>query len=405
MPKIVKPLSDKEIKNAKSKDKDYKLSDGQSLYLLIQKNGTKFFRFDYKFENKRKSMSFGTYPTTSLQKARQLREDSRKLLREGLDPIREKNKTENDNLFKTIAEEWLIKMEKEWESTTSKKVINQIKNHVYPYIGNISIEKISITDILKLVDRMNQKGLHGTAKKNLSTINRIYKYAVTYNYCSHNIIADIDQKNILISTSNNHFNAITDEVELKVLMKDINYFQELYRADISTIFALKLAPYVILRPFNLRHLEWEEINFEESYIHIPASKMKTKKEFILPISTQAIKIIKAIKPYSFEKSKYIFPSPISNLKCISDATLNHALFKLGYKNRHTSHSFRSSFSTISHEKIKEHKFSSDIIESCLAHAERNKIKAAYNRESKMKYFDEKKELLQWYSDWLNSLLK
>ncbi|MGB6329852.1 MAG: integrase arm-type DNA-binding domain-containing protein [Halarcobacter sp.] len=210
MPKIVKPLTDKEIKAAKPKEKQYKLSDGQSLYLIIKPNGTKFFRFDFKFENKRKSMSFGVYPDVSLSEARKLRDNTKELLKQNINPILEKNISLEDstNTFKNISEKWLSKMKNEWVDKTYIKVENVIRNHAYPYIGNKLIEDITRTDILNIIDRMNTKGLHGSAEKMMSNFNRIYKYAVTYNYVEHNIIADIDKKNIIVSTSNNHMSAI-----------------------------------------------------------------------------------------------------------------------------------------------------------------------------------------------------
>jgi len=424
MPKIVKPLTDKEIKavkytskeeyeqlkkiaklNNKEKPKlNNKLSDGQGLYLIIKENGTKFFQFDFSFENKRKSMSFGVYPDTSLSEARALRDKTKKLLKQNINPIVEKNVSlEDNNTFKNISEKWLSKMEKEWANKTYLKVESVIRNHAYPYIGNKLIENITRSDILNIIDRMNKKGLHGSADKIVGNFNRIYKFAVTYNYTEHNIIADIDKKNIIVSTRHNHMSAITKENEIKELLEDINNFENMYKASITTIVALKLAPYVALRPYNLRALEWSEVNFEKKVLDIPGEKMKTKKDFILPLSKQAIEILKMIEPFSAHKSKYVFPSPVSNLKCLSDATLGHALKKLGYQDRHTTHGFRSTFSTITHENMKEHGFNSDIIESCLAHEEKNKIKAAYNRASKMKYFEEKKELMKWWADWLDTL--
>ena len=406
MPKVVKPLTDKEIKASKPKEKEYKLSDGQSLYLVVKTNGTKFFRFDFTFENKRKSMSFGVYPDTSLSEARTLRDKTKELLKQKINPTIDKNLSNInvDNTFKSICEKWLSRMKIEWQETTLKKVINLIENHAYPYIGNKPIETIMISDILNIIDRMNQKELFGSTEKLMGNFNRIYKFAVTYNYVKHNIIADIDKKNILISTKDNHYNAITNENETKELIQDIKAFEDLYKADITTIIALNLAPYIALRPFNLCSLQWKEINFEKEYLDIPANKMKTKKDFIMPLSKQAIEILKKIEPFSAHKSKYIFPSPTSNLKCINTATLNHSLMKLGYKNRHCTHGFRSTFSTICHEKVKEHGFNSDVIESCLAHVERNQVKASYNRSSKMKYFEEKKELMQWWADWLDNLI-
>lgn len=397
MARIVKPLTDTEIKGAKAKDKIYKLSDGQGLYLVIQKNGTKFFRFDYKFENKRKSMSFGVYPQTTLKKARELREYNRTLLHDNKDPLKVKNHEEQITTYKKIALEWLEIMKNEWQPVTYKKVHAVILNNTFD-IWDKDIKSITRVDILELIRKCEQKGIIETANRLLSNLNRIWKYAVSYDYVEHNIIADIDKKNAVKKNKVVNLPAITKKEEIKTLMSDINTFEELYNSDISTIYALKLAPYVFLRPYNLRHLEWSEVNLEEGYIDIEANKMKTKQNFVLPLSTQALEILNKVKSYSYGNSRYVFPSPITKLKAISDATLNHALQKMGYKSRHTSHGFRAMFSTTAHEHIKEHGFHSDIIEACLAHVETNKVKAAYNRESKMKYFDDKKELVQWYAN-------
>ncbi|NLN13288.1 MAG: integrase arm-type DNA-binding domain-containing protein, partial [Arcobacter skirrowii] len=334
MPKIVKPLTDKEIKASKPKEKDYKLSDGQSLYLVVKTNGTKFFRYDFTFENKRKSLSFGVYPGISLSEARSLRDNAKELLKQNINPIFEKkssNNIDDTNTFKNISEKWLLRMKNDWVDSTFVKVVNVLENHAYPYIGNKNIKDITRTDILNIIDKMNKKSLFGSAEKLISNFNRIYKFAVTYNYVEHNIVADIDKKNIIVSTRHNHYPAITKEDEIKDLINDIKSFEELFKADFTTIIALKLAPLVALRPYNLCSLAWSEINFEKEYLDIPGSKMKTKKDFVLPLSEQALEIINAIKPFSYHKSKYVFPSPTSNLKNINDATINHALKKLGYK--------------------------------------------------------------------------
>ena len=283
MPKVVKPLTDKEIKASKAKEKEYKLSDGQSLYLVVKTNGTKFFRYDFTFEKKRKSMSFGIYPDISLAEARILKDKAKELLKQNINPIVEKNSSNNTddiNTFKNTAEKWLLRMKNDWVDNTFIKVVNVLENHAYPYVGNKAIKDITRTDILNIIDRMNKKGLFGSAEKLISNINRIYKFAVTYNYVEHNIVADIDKKNIIISTRHNHYPAITNEDEIKELINDIQSFEDLFKADITTIVALKLAPLVALRPSNLCSLEWSEINFEKEYLDIAANKMKTKKDFI-----------------------------------------------------------------------------------------------------------------------------
>lgn len=150
---------------------------------------------------------------------------------------------------------------------------------------------------------------------------------------------------------------------------------------------------------------WDDLDLDKGIWAIPKEKMKMKVDFVCPLPIQAIKILKQIEPFSKHRSKYVFPSPYKNDRGVSGATLSNTLNKLGYQDKHTFHGFRSMFSTITHELYKEHGFHSDIIEACLAHKEKNKIKAAYNRESKYKYFEEKKELVQWYADWLDKLKK
>jgi Fe-S cluster assembly iron-binding protein IscA len=166
MPKVVKPLTDKEIKASKAKEKEYKLSDGQSLYLVVKTNGTKFFRYDFTFEKKRKSMSFGIYPDISLAEARSLKDKAKELLKQNINPIVEKNSSNNvdeTNIFKNIAEKWLSRMKNDWVDNTFIKVVNVLENHAYPYIGNKSIKDITRTDILNIIDRMNKKSLFGSA--------------------------------------------------------------------------------------------------------------------------------------------------------------------------------------------------------------------------------------------------
>ena len=409
MPKITTPLTDKEIKNSKlainkktGKTVQNKLSDGQGLCLIVPMNGSKYFRFDYSFNGKRKSISFGTYPTTSLKEARDKRADAKELIKNGIDPSIDKQKVKNiDKTFKEVTNIWLEIQKKRWGAGTYKNAVENMNNNAIVHIGNKALKDVTRLDILDLLQKMADRDVYELQRRILNLLNRIYKYAVTYNIVDHNIIADIDTQNILNLPKRKHFSAITNEDEIKQLMIDIKDYRNTFKGDVSTYYALNLAPYVFTRPYNLRFAQWDEIDLEKGIWDIPGSKMKTGKDFIIPLSEQAINIIKEILPYSKHKSKFIFPSPTSNVKPLSENTLNMALKRMGYKDRMTSHGFRSMFSTIAHEKIKEHGFFSDIIELSLAHEEKNKVKAAYNRENKMKYFDERKELLQWWADWLD----
>lgn len=179
--------------------------------------------------------------------------------------------------------------------------------------------------------------------------------------------------------------------------------EEKYKCDISVIFIFKIIPYVFVRSENIRLMRWKELDLEKGVWEIPQERMKTNVDFVCPLPKQAIELIKQIEPYSRHRSEFVFPSRQRKDIGVSGATLSANLNKLGYQDRHTFHGFRSMFSTIAYEYYKEHGFHSDIIESCLAHKEKNRVKAAYNRESKYKYFEEKKELMQWWADWLDKI--
>ncbi|WP_044418526.1 tyrosine-type recombinase/integrase [Halarcobacter anaerophilus] len=403
MPKITKPLTDTEIKKAKPKDKAYKLSDGQSMYLVVQKNGTKFFRFDFSFANKRQSMSFGIYPDISLKEARQKREHAKEKIKKGINPIDfKKADYKLENNLKYITDKWLEHNKPSWAEKTYEKIKNNLYNNLLISIGTKNMKDITRLDIINVVKVVEQRGAFEVATRLLNYIERIYKYAITYNYAGveHNIVADIEKRNVINKPKVKHHKAIIKEEELKKLLIDIKEYKNDFRATISTIYALQLAPYVAFRPYNIRFLEWEEINWENRQIEISGDKMKAKKDFIMPLSTQAYEILREAE--QFRSSKYVFPSQITNSKPISENTLNQAIKRMGYTNM-TSHGFRSTFSTNAHEKIYIHNFNSDIIETALAHEQENRIKAAYNRDSRTKYLNERRELMQWWADWLDNL--
>lgn len=405
MPRIVKPTTDTEIKNSKPKEKDYKISDGQGLYLLIKKSGSKIWRFDFSYGGKRQSMSFGSYPLVSLKTARMKRDEAREQLANNKNPIAEKKslKSSEKITLNIVIKEWLELRQKSASSgtiTSNKRILKNLTN----FLGNFSIKDIKRSDIIKQLQKVQDKGKIETAHRLYSLINKVYMYAVTNEYVTHNIIADIDKKIILVPKNNdNHHPAITNPVEVKKLLLDLDRIGTELKSDISTIHIFKILPYVFVRSDNLRLMEWNELDLDNSVWCIPKEKMKTRIDFVCPLPIQAIRIIEDIKPYSFHRSKFVFPSPLKKDRGVAGSTLSTTLNNLGYKDKHCVHGFRSIFSTNAHELRKEHTFDSEIIELCLAHKEKNRVKSAYDRASKYKYIEEKKELLQWYADWLDKI--
>ncbi len=407
MPKISKPLTTTEIKKFKPKDKQYKKPDGRGLWLVVRPTGGKYWRYDFKYGGKNLSMSFGVYPGVGLKEAREKREAARELLSKNINPISEKRikKASESLTLQNVIDEW-IDLRKKSSSTATITQNKRILKNITDWLGNIAIKDINRADIISALEKLQSRGVIETAHRLLSLINKIYMFAVTKEYIEHNIIADIDKKSVLIpNQKDTHLAAITEPKDIKQLLLDINSIGEKLKSDISTIFIFKLIPYVFVRSENIRLMCWDDINLEKGVWEIPKEKMKMKVDFVCPLPKQAIDILKQIEPFSRHRSRFVFPSPYKNDRGVSGATLSDTLNKLGYQNKHTFHGFRSMFSTIAHELYKEHGFHSDIIESCLAHKEKNKVKAAYNRESKYKYFDEKKELIQWYADWLDRLIE
>jgi integrase len=405
MKRTSKKLTELELKKAQIREKDYNLSDGDGLYFIVRKNGSKFFRLDFRYGGKRLSMSLGVYPQTSLKEARDKTADAKKLLENNINPISEKklNKITEEITLNFVIDKWL-EIRKLNSSEATWKTNQRILKNVTDKIGNIAIKDIERKDYIEIILNVQKKGRIETGLRILSLVFKVYQFAVTNGYVEHNIIVDIDKKATLLKNKEKHLPALTEKEDIKQLLKDINSIEDRFRSDISTIFIFKLIPYVFVRSENIRLMCWDDLDLEKGLWAIPKEKMKMNVDFVCPLPKQAIKLIKEIEPYTRHRSKFVFPSPQKSDRGVTGSTLSDTLNRLGYQNRHCFHGFRSIFSTIAHELYKEHGFHSDIIEACLAHKEKNRVKASYNRESKFKYFDEKKELIQWWADWLDNLI-
>lgn len=401
MPKSIAPLSEALIRTSKRKDKDYKLYDGSGLALLIyaNENRQKLWLFDYSFKNKRKSISFGTYPQVSLSEARKKRVEAKDKISAGTDPSeerKEKKVTQNPT-FRDIAEKWLLLHKDKITNNTYVRKNGWLKNHIFPLFGDKDFLTIKRIDIINLLQSLQMQGIAETADRISNMLNSIWRYAAMLKIVEHNIIATIDKKIILPPRQKNHYPTITDPKEIGKLL----YAIDGYKGDINTKLALVLSPYVFLRSYNIRALEWKEVDFEKREIRIPSHKMKMKAPHIISLTNRTIEILKQAYTISAHCSIYVFPSSISNLKIMSENTLNQALRRLGYaKEEIVYHGFRAMASTIMHEKISDHGIHSDAIERQLAHAERSGVKAAYNHAE---YLKERKILMQWWSEHLDQL--
>ncbi|MDL0088511.1 tyrosine-type recombinase/integrase [Campylobacter gastrosuis] len=396
MPKINTPLSDAKIRTLKAKDKIYKISDGGSLYLFIHPDGKKHFAFEYKspITNKTRRLAIGYYPDTTLAYARTKRTELIRQIQNGEDPLISKKASKNT--LKEVILKWLDIKSASIEPSYLKKQILIANKHIFPYLGDMAMDKITAVQIIDTLKIIERAGTIETIKRVFMLLSQTYKYAVSYQLAPHNITADINFKYTFKAKKEKHFPTLTSPKEIKILLDLV----KTYSGDIKTKTALKLAIYTAMRPFNIRHASWDEFDLKNGIWQVPAQKMKMKEAFMLPLSTQVITLLDEYKKFSTHN--YLFAG-LTPLRPMSENTMNAALRRLGYtKDELVSHGFRAMFSTAANELRNEHKISADIIERCLAHKDRDKVRSAYNRASNLK---EMRQLMQWWADYLDDLSK
>jgi integrase len=360
----------------------------------------------------------GIYPTVSLSAARAKREEIKKMIAEGVDPSEERKAKKNElkqqqeksqNTLYNIAQKWLDSYKDQVSGNYHTKIGRMLDLHVFPkyklkngqtlYLKDTPIEDVTRLEIIDLLEAIKDKGVTDTPRRVAMLLNKIFKYAVTHEYAPHNIMADIELMVVLGKHTKKHYPTFTKTKEIRGLLKSIDG----YDGDYFTKMALKVLPYVFVRSYNIRHMEWQEIDFKAQEWIIPAHKMKTKTEFILPLPHQVMELLEEVRENSLS-TKYVFPSFRSDGKPLSDNTLISALRRMGYsKEEFVPHSFRAMFSTIAYEyaNIKGgHGYTGEVIEACLAHKEPNKIKEAYNRSN---YKEPMRGLMQWYADYLEGV--
>lgn len=406
MPRVVTPLNDKEIKALKPKEKAYTKSDGQGLQLLIKIDGSKLWEFIFTSPtlSKRRKTSFGTYPTTSLAMARDRRTEYNNKLRLGIDPIEEKQlaknnkqflETKNLNTFEKLARERLLKVQSEISEAHYKRTITAFVNDCFPFIGDMPIDDVTAKDLLMVLHKMADRGANESGRKLFYSISKTFKWAVANAKAERNPAGDILLEEVLGKNIRRHYPTLTSDKDVKGLLLAIDS----YTGEYSTKKALQLQAYTFVRPFNIRHAEWDEVDLISKQWNIPAKKMKTKEDLIVPLTDTTIEIFKDMQQFTSD-SPYIFHSPKSKTSPMSDNTLLGAIRRLGYtKEEFVPHGFRAMFSTIAHEKSN---FKHEVIETQLAHSVGNSVSQAYNRA---KYLDERVELMQWWSDYLDKVQK
>lgn len=385
-----------EIKSAKPKEKPYKMADEKGLYLLVNPNGSKLWKFKYRFSGVEKKLSFGAFPDVSLAAARDARDEARRQLTNTIDPgilknsIKRSKKIADENSFEAVAREWHAKFTPKWSESHGERILIRLEQNIFPWIGKRPIDAVNAPDILSALRRIENRGAVETAHRVSQICGQVFRYAIVIGKAERNPAADL--RGALAPVKQNHHASIIDPVEIGKLLCAINE----YHGHFVTKCALQLAPLFFVRPGELRHAEWTEFDLEKAEWRIPTEKMKMKEQHIVPLCTQAIEILNELSAYT-GSGKYLFPSLRSATRPMSENTVLAALRRLGYTSAEmTGHGFRSMASTL----LNENGWNRDAIERQLAHAERNNIRAAYNYAE---YLPERRTMMQWWADYLEKL--
>jgi integrase len=393
-------LTETQIRAAKATDKPVKLFDGGGLYLLVNPNGGRWWRLKYRHAGRERGISLGVYPDVALKDARTRRDEARRLISNGVDPSAERRdlKAAREQTFEGVAREWLALQEKPpahtkqaaLSASTLMKTRYQLESLLFPEIGSQPISEIDAPRLLSALRKIENRGTHDTAHRTKQLAGRVIRYAIATGRARHDVSADLRGALAPIATQNRA--AITEPVRIGELLRAIDG----YLGQPVTAGALKLAPLVFVRPGELRGAEWAEIDFDAAEWRIPAERMKMREAHVVPLSTQAIEVLRRLHSLT-GTTRFVFPSVRTLTRPISDNTVNAALRRLGYsKEEMCGHGFRALASTC----LNEQGWAPDVIELQLAHAERNKVRAAYNRASRLA---ERRKMMQAWADFLDGL--
>ena len=389
------PLTDTAIRNAKPGEKPYPIRDEKSLYLIINPSGSKWWRWDYRFAGKRKTLSMGVYPDVGLKAARDKRDEARRLVADGIDPG-ENRKIQKaalleraENSFEVVAREWYAKFSPNWAVSHSSKIIRRFEREVFPWLGGRPIAEINAPELLRTIKRIENRGILETAHRTLQNCGQVFRYAVAHGLCERDPSGDL--RGALPPVKGRHFAAIVDPDGVAKLLRSFDDFN----GSFIVLCALKLAPLLFVRPGELRQAEWAQIDLEAGEWRYTVTKTDTAH--LVPLASQAVAILRELQPLTGHR-RYVFAGR-NPQQPMSENTVNSALRRLGYDTQKdiTGHGFRAMARTILHEELH---FEPAVIEHQLAHSVPDALGTAYNRT---KFLKERKVMMQVWADYLDKL--
>jgi integrase len=390
-------LTDIACKNAKLRDKAYKLSDEKGLYLEIMPNGSRYFRMKYRFSGKEKRLAFGVYPETSLKEARDKRDEARKQLAQGIDPGEQRKAMKAAdagraaNSLEIIAREWFAKYQPTWAENHGDRIIRRLERDIFPWLGGRPVSEIKAPELLTVLRRIESRGALETAHRALQNCGQIFRYAVATGRAERDPSGDL--KGALPPVKGGHFAAVTEPTQIGELLRAI----DAYEGTLPVRCALRLAPLVFVRPGELRQADWAHIDLKAGEWRYRVTKTGT--DHVVPLSRQAVEILQELQPLT-GRGRYVFPSARTpnGSRPMSDVALLAALRRMGIDKETASvHGFRALARTVLDEVLG---FRPDFIEHQLAHAVRDPNGRAYNRTA---HLPERRKMMQAWADYLDGL--
>lgn len=385
-------LTETAIKNLRPAPKPYKRFDEKGLYVIVTPDGGRWWRFKYKLAGREKLLSLGTYPDVPLKRAREKRDDARRLVADGRDPSaqRQEQRAAQVDTFEAIAREWLAKQT--LAPATAEKARWTFEDLLFPFLGSRPVREITAPDVLSVLRRLEARGKRETAHRTKQRVGQVLRYAIATGRAERDVTQDL--RGALAPIKPKNHAAITDPAEVGALLRAIDS----YRGQPAVEAALKLAPLLFVRPGELRRARWEEFRLsgKEPEWRIPAERMKMREYHVVPLARQAVVILRDLQPVTGPVG-LVFPNLRDANRPMSEVALTAALRRLGYSgDEMTWHGFRAMASTL----LNEQGWHPDLIELQLAHAERNKVRAAYNRALRL---DERRKMMQSWADYLDKL--
>ncbi len=387
-------LNARQVSTAKGKDKPYKLADGGGLYLLVNPNGSKYWRLKYRAAGKEKLLAVGVYPDVLLADARVKRDEAKRVIAAGGDPgaLKQEEKREKEraviNSFKSVALEWHVYKSAKWTKEYADSMLACLEMDVFPFIGKADITRLAPTDMLEVLRKMELRNVLHKLKKVRQACKQIYTFAIITGKAQHNPVSDLS--GALLTPKQSHFPHLKVE-QIPAFLSSLND----YSGSRLTRNGTRLLMLTGLRTIELRASEWSDIDFEKGIWQIPAERMKMRRPHIVPLSRQAKSLLEDIHQLT-GRGKYVFPGRNDAGKPMSEASINQVIKRIGYDGKATGHGFRHTMSTILHEQG----YNTAWIETQLAHVDKNSIRGTYNHAQ---YLDGRREMLQWYANYMDSL--